>query len=303
MAADAITVGIDVCKHHLDVHLEPDQPIPSRRQLTTRASLELIAWLAHASPDCIVVESTGGYERNVLYGMLHAQLPVAMVNPRPVRRLRQGPRHARQDRSHRCARPGPLRTAMSPFASAKSPRSISINCGNWSPVAVNSSSSASPAATSASMSPSNSSASPSNAPSIISRPRSPPSNPPSPRPSTRAMNCGNAAPSSRPSRASAPPPPGPGHRTARTGNHPRQQIAALVGVAPFNDDSGNAPRPTPHPRRTPTVRAALYMATLVAARHNPVIRTTTATSWPMEKPRRSPSSPACANSSPTSTPS
>ena len=51
----------------------------------------------------------------------------------------------------------------------------------------------------------------------------------------------------------------------------RHQIAALAGVAPFNRDSG-----TLRGRRTvwggrPHVRSALYMATLVATRFNPVI--------------------------------
>jgi transposase len=52
----------------------------------------------------------------------------------------------------------------------------------------------------------------------------------------------------------------------------RKQIAALVGVAPLNRDSG-----TLRGKRTvwggrATVRAALSMATLVATRRNPVIR-------------------------------
>jgi transposase len=51
----------------------------------------------------------------------------------------------------------------------------------------------------------------------------------------------------------------------------RQQIAALVGVAPLNRDSG-----TFRGRRTvwggrAQVRAVLYMSTLVAVRHNPVL--------------------------------
>lgn len=52
----------------------------------------------------------------------------------------------------------------------------------------------------------------------------------------------------------------------------RQQVAALVGVAPLNCDSG-AHRGQRHiwGGRAP-VRAALYMATLVATRHNAVIR-------------------------------
>ena len=52
----------------------------------------------------------------------------------------------------------------------------------------------------------------------------------------------------------------------------RRKIAALVGVAPFNRDSGMM-----HGRRIiwggrARVRAALYMSTLVATRYNPVIR-------------------------------
>ena len=74
--------------------------------------------------------------------------------------------------------------------------------------------------------------------------------------------------------------PGVGDQTARTliaelpelGNCSRQQIAALVGVAPINRDSGmmRGRRMTWGGRTN--VRTALYMATLVATRHNPVIR-------------------------------
>lgn len=50
-----------------------------------------------------------------------------------------------------------------------------------------------------------------------------------------------------------------------------KQIAALVGVAPFNRDSGKLRgKRTVWGGRAP-VRAALYMAALVATRHNPVI--------------------------------
>jgi len=73
--------------------------------------------------------------------------------------------------------------------------------------------------------------------------------------------------------------PGVGPATRRTliaelpelGRLTRRQIAALVGVAPINRDSG-----TLRGRRTiaggrSTVRAAVYMATLVGSRANPVI--------------------------------
>jgi transposase len=73
--------------------------------------------------------------------------------------------------------------------------------------------------------------------------------------------------------------PGIGNATARTlladlpelGRLSRKQIAALVGVAPFNRDSG-----TWRGKRTiwggrVNVRTALYMAALTASRWNPVI--------------------------------
>lgn len=75
-------------------------------------------------------------------------------------------------------------------------------------------------------------------------------------------------------------PPGVGNVTALTlvsqvpelGLLNRQQIAALVGVAPLNQDSGRYRGK----RRTfggrSAVRSALYMATLSAIRHNPVIK-------------------------------
>jgi transposase len=74
--------------------------------------------------------------------------------------------------------------------------------------------------------------------------------------------------------------PGIGEQTARTlvaeltelGSASRQQIAALVGVAPMNRDSGalRGKRTTIGGRTS--VRNALYMATLVGTRFNSVIR-------------------------------
>jgi transposase len=52
----------------------------------------------------------------------------------------------------------------------------------------------------------------------------------------------------------------------------KRKAAALVGVAPFNDDSGTHAGRRHIQGGRATVRAALYMATLVAARHDPVVR-------------------------------
>jgi transposase len=52
----------------------------------------------------------------------------------------------------------------------------------------------------------------------------------------------------------------------------RRKIAALVGVAPFNDDSGNYSADRHIQGGRPTVRSALYMSTLVAVRHDPILK-------------------------------
>ncbi len=52
----------------------------------------------------------------------------------------------------------------------------------------------------------------------------------------------------------------------------RREIAALVGVAPFNRDSGTLSGTRHIWGGRATVRGALYMATLVATRYNPAIR-------------------------------
>ena len=52
----------------------------------------------------------------------------------------------------------------------------------------------------------------------------------------------------------------------------RHQISALAGVAPFNRDSGRWQGRRSIYGGRPRVRSALYMAALVGARHNPVLR-------------------------------
>lgn len=75
--------------------------------------------------------------------------------------------------------------------------------------------------------------------------------------------------------------PGVGQVTARTllaslpelGTIDRKKIAALVGVAPFNHDSGRVRGKRSIQGGRDAVRSVLYMATLSATRYNPTIRT------------------------------
>jgi transposase len=56
------------------------------------------------------------------------------------------------------------------------------------------------------------------------------------------------------------------------GLYNRRKIAALVGLAPFNKDSGNRRGKRRIFGGRASVRSVLYMSTLTAIRHNPVIR-------------------------------
>lgn len=73
---------------------------------------------------------------------------------------------------------------------------------------------------------------------------------------------------------------GVGPTTARTlltqvpelGSLNRRKIAALVGLAPFNNDSGKRTGARSIRGGRADVRAVLYMATVAGVRHNPVLR-------------------------------
>jgi transposase len=64
----------------------------------------------------------------------------------------------------------------------------------------------------------------------------------------------------------------PGRATGELGSLPPKQLAALVGVAPLNKDSGAFRGRRAVWGGRATVRAALYMGALVATRHNPQIK-------------------------------
>ena len=121
MAHDALTVGIDVCKRHLDVHVDPSNR-SARFDNSPEGIAALVEWLRGDAPACVVIESTGGYERGVLCALAGADVPVAMVNPRPVRDFAKAiGLLAKNDRIDaqvlaRFARHVPVRLSESPIA-------------------------------------------------------------------------------------------------------------------------------------------------------------------------------------------
>ena len=79
-------VGIDVSKDRLDVAV-----LGERQETQVQNSREGIARLVEQmqdlQPELIVVEATGGYQRSVVDALFHAGLCVAVVNPARVRQF------------------------------------------------------------------------------------------------------------------------------------------------------------------------------------------------------------------------
>jgi len=77
----ALYVGIDVSKDSFVVHLRPAGT--SRTFQQTPAGLDqVIAWLQPQGVKLMVLEATGGYERKLALALLDAGLPTSVVNPR-----------------------------------------------------------------------------------------------------------------------------------------------------------------------------------------------------------------------------
>ena len=79
-------VGIDVSKDRLDVAVVGER---QERQVdnTSQGIAQLVEWMQELQPELIVVEATGGYQRAVVEALFHAGLCVAVVNPVRVRQF------------------------------------------------------------------------------------------------------------------------------------------------------------------------------------------------------------------------
>jgi transposase len=82
--SSSIYIGIDVAKAHLDVAVRPTGEL--RRFANTPAGLDqLVPWLRMLQPTLVVVEATGGLERAMTAALLAAALPTVVINPRHAR--------------------------------------------------------------------------------------------------------------------------------------------------------------------------------------------------------------------------
>ncbi len=85
---DAIVVGIDVAKDRLDVCVRPSGE--SFVVARTGAGIEELAErLRKLAPRIVAVEATGGFETVVAAGLAAAALPIVVVNPAQVRAFAQ----------------------------------------------------------------------------------------------------------------------------------------------------------------------------------------------------------------------
>ena len=96
---DPASMGIDVSKHTLDITILPtgevlDVPNDVDGHARLIARLQSVGAI-----DRIVLEASGGYERDVTLALADAGLPVVIVNPRQVRDFaRASGRLAKTDR-------------------------------------------------------------------------------------------------------------------------------------------------------------------------------------------------------------
>lgn len=263
-------VGIDVAKDRLDVHMRPSGEASAMAR-DAEGVASLVERLRAATPQLIVLEATGGFERIVVAHLAAAGLPLVVVNPRQIRDFaRATGRLAKTDRvdaaviAHfaEAVKP-PVRPLASQQARLldelitrrRQVIEMMVAEGNRARALENK-----------------------RLRKRIERIRA------VLQTELTAIERDldeiiRGTPIWRESEDLLKSVPGVGNIVARTliaelpelGTLDRRKIAALVGVAPFSRDSGTMRgRRTVSGGRAP-VRAALYMAALVASRRNPVI--------------------------------
>jgi transposase len=79
-----VCVGIDVSKDNLDVGWSNDRP-SFKADNNPDGQLQIVQTLLQVGVQRIVVEATGGYDRPIVAELAAAGLPVVVVNPRQVR--------------------------------------------------------------------------------------------------------------------------------------------------------------------------------------------------------------------------
>jgi transposase len=270
-AMPAVVAGIDIAQAHLDIDVRPGGGRPWRVPYTEAGLADLVAQLRRHHVGLVVVEATGGLEGLVAATLVTAGLPVAVVNPRQVRDFAKA--------TGRLAKSDALdATVLAHFAEAVRPPARQLPDAATQALAA-----------------------------LVTRRRQVREMLEAEQHRLRLAPVAlhrdlqrhidwlrrqlealdrqlthtlRQSPRWRPLVALLASVPGVGPVLTATllaelpelGRLSRRELAALVGVAPFNRDSGTRRGPRRCWGGRATVRTVLYMATLVATRHNPVIR-------------------------------
>lgn len=267
---EQVFVGIDIAKEHVDVHIRPS----SETFVVTRDGeglASLIERLAQIRPALVVLEATGGFEVTVAAALASAGLPLAVVNPRQIRDFARS--------TGKLAKTDALdAAAIAHFAEAIHPEPRPLAEAKAQELGE-----------------------------LVARRRQVIEMMVAERNRARLLQSARVrkrierhltalqkelteietdldqsirnTPLWRENEDLLKSVPGIGNATARSlladlpelGSLSRKQIAALAGVAPLNRDSGTWRGKRMISGGRAAVRASLYMAALVASRHNPVI--------------------------------
>jgi transposase len=95
---DQVTIGTDIAKPRLDVHLHP-HGIVKQFDNNAEGIAKLIAWAIPYKPTRIVFEATGAYHRALEIALGKAGLPAVKINPLQARRFAEAAgKRAKTDR-------------------------------------------------------------------------------------------------------------------------------------------------------------------------------------------------------------
>lgn len=84
-----VLIGVDVCKDFLDAHARP-AGVRQRFDNNPAGIDLLVAWVRDFAPERIIFESTGPYQKAAVGALLAADLPAVVVNARQVRDFAKG---------------------------------------------------------------------------------------------------------------------------------------------------------------------------------------------------------------------
>jgi transposase len=266
-----VCVGIDVSKQNLDLATDPEGAASSWSN-DAKGHKAIVKHLRRLTVKLVVVEATGGYERDVVVALTAAELPVAVVNPRHVRNFaRATGRLAKTDRIDA--------SVLAEFARKINPEVRPLPDENarvlQEKIARRGQLVEMITAESNRLQQARNNAVKASIEQVVSVLRE----------QLDELNNDldqmiRQSIAWREKEDLLKSVPGVGDQSARQliinlpelGQCSRQEIAALVGVAPFNHDSGKRRGKRAICGGRAQLRATLYMAALSASRHNPVIR-------------------------------